>query len=140
MTVLMGLFTFRQMRRTKARKEAEANGQVNEQDSTDEATGAAGVEGGTTGGTDDGNAAGANTGAADDNNSTGNVPDSTPGARLTPERLAEIMKNKGNVMAALKEYGAEFSDRDGADILRQQLEAVLVAKELMPVGEGDGDN
>lgn len=142
----MGATAFQRMRREAAER-ADLEAKEVEQDGEAGAGAGAGAAGaaGTTGaeaGGEVGNG-GSNAGAGDGNTEKtgeGDKPDSagmggvnTP-ERLTHEQYGNVMKNKTNVMAALKEYGQEFSDRDAADTLRDQLNGFLAAKGLLPDG------
>lgn len=108
--------------------------------------GAAGVAGAADSAGESTGTEGEDAGTPGDSTGSSEKPDSTPGAgvnevdvhHVTPaysaEQYSEIMKNKGNVMAELKKQGVEFSDRTGADELRDMLNAALAEKGLLPDG------
>lgn len=90
---------------------------------------------GTNTGADAGTVAGADaktgdTGTPGNTPGEGIEPNSTP--KLTEAEYAEVMRNKSNVMAELKRLGVEFSDRTGADDLREQLNAELATRGMLP--------
>jgi hypothetical protein len=52
--------------------------------------------------------------------------------KLDKEEYAEMTRNKANVMQALSLYGQEFDEKASATDLKEQLNAFLEGKGLIP--------
>lgn len=156
MNILMGIMTFRRLRKREMEVDevgqnedngttagdvagsstgddsgaGEGNGTGTNGNAGDGATGAGDGTNAGVGGTGTGNAGGTGDGTPGNASGSDNEQDSAP--KLTQEEYNEIMRNKGNVMEELKKHGAEFSDRTGADELRDLLNEVLMSKGLLP--------